>query len=86
VNEKDGVITARTRRSFVSFGEQIAIKVTGVGKDSAWIRLSSAPAMKFTVLDYGKNYRNIEAIRRMLRSLGAEFVDIPDKLDDRGSP
>lgn len=85
VNETDGVISARTRGSFVSFGEQISIKVTGVGKDQVSIKLSSAPAIRFTVLDYGKNHRNIEAIRRMMRSLGAEFVDSSCKLDDRGS-
>ncbi|MBI4001156.1 MAG: hypothetical protein HY348_05165 [Nitrospira defluvii] len=85
VNEKDGIISARTRRSFVSFGEEIAIKVTGVGKDHVRVTISSVPAMKFTVIDYGKNYRNIESIRRMLRSLGAEMIDITNKIDDRGS-
>ncbi|CAE6694294.1 hypothetical protein NSPZN2_10378 [Nitrospira defluvii] len=33
--------------------------------------------MKMTSLDYGKNYSNIEAIRGILRSLGAEIRDSP---------
>ena len=85
VNVKDGTISARTRRSFVSFGEDIGITVTGGGKDQVWIKLSSAPAMKFTVLEYGKNYRNIEAIRRTLKRFGAVFVDVPSKLHNRDS-
>ncbi|ULA57931.1 MAG: hypothetical protein LZF60_10049 [Nitrospira sp.] len=49
----------------------------GAGNDYAWVKLRSAPAMKITSLDYGKSYRNIEAIREMLRSLGAEIGDSP---------
>jgi hypothetical protein len=71
VNEKDGIISARTFRSLVSFGEEIVIKVIGIGEDNVRVNISSTPAMKFTVIDYGKNYRNIQSIREMFRKLGA---------------
>lgn len=85
VNEKDGIISARTLRSVVSFGEEIAIKVIGIGEDNVRVSISSVPAMKFTVIDYGKNYRNIQSIREMLRKLGAEMVDATRKIDDGSS-
>lgn len=85
VNEKEGIISARTLRSVVSFGEEIAIKVIGIGEDNVRVSISSAPAMKFTVIDYGKNYRNIQSIREMLRKLGAEMVDATSKIDDGSS-
>jgi len=85
VNEKEGIISARTLRSVVSFGEEIAIKVIGIGEDNVRVSISSAPAMKFTVIDYGKNYRNIQSIREMLRKLGAEMVAATSKIDDGSS-
>lgn len=82
-SEKEGAIWAKTRMSIFSFGEKITIKAGSVGPESTLVKLSSAPLIKFTAIDYGKNYKNVEAVCSMLKSLGAEPVELSYKSGDK---
>lgn len=86
VNEEEGTITAKTRMSLVSFGEKITIKATKEEQESVLVKISSKPVVKFTAIDYGKNYKNIEALCSMLKSLGVEFIEVSHKSDNQKLP
>lgn len=58
-NASEGIIKASTGRSWKSFGEIIEIKI---GKNrNTTIHVQSKPLVKFTVMDCGRNYENIQA-------------------------
>jgi len=67
--KEDFLISARTRASIVSFGEEITLHFQELTKGIIKIQISSKPAVPFTLLDYGKNFRNVELIREKIESI-----------------
>lgn len=74
MNLESNSITARTRMSWASYGEVITIEARTLEEGKVLVRISSRPAVKFTVADYGKNARNLQAIFTKLADLGVEGV------------
>lgn len=66
-NEKEGVIEAIAKRSWKSFGENIKVKLRKTSEDKSVVAvLTSKPRIFFTVIDYSKNFENIEKIMNKL--------------------
>lgn len=65
-----GLIVARVKASWESFGEIVRLQVSREAAGAA-VRLSSRPRMPLTVLDQGKNERNLQAIVDRLTELPA---------------
>jgi hypothetical protein len=61
-----GKIEGTISMSFVSWGENILIEVSGVD-DDALVRITSSSRWRPTLVDYGKNARNV---RRFLDWIG----------------
>ena len=76
VSTDNGIISAKTRMSWASFGEKIIIEAKAAERGNTLVKLSSSPMTKFTAIDYGKNYRNVEAITSKLGDLGAEVTQV----------
>jgi hypothetical protein len=55
-------IKAKTRVTFRTFGENIAITAVPSGTDSAELTIQSKPRFSGTTIDYGKSYENVERI------------------------
>lgn len=65
-----GVIHAQTKTTWKSFGEKIMLTVSTAEPDLCKITISSRPALKTTLVDYGKNVENVRSIINSLRSRG----------------
>jgi hypothetical protein len=74
MNIESKSITAKTRMSWASYGEVIAIEARTVEEGKVLVRVSSSPAVKLTVTNYGKSARNLEAVFKRLTALGVEGV------------
>ena len=48
--------------SFSSWGEELEIKIEQITPDRCLINLSSKPILSTTLVDYGKNKRNIKKL------------------------
>jgi hypothetical protein len=72
---EDGVIYGRTKRSWTSFGEDIVIAVNPLNATRTRVKITSRPRLRYTLLDYGKNYRNIEAITHAIKAPFAGSFD-----------
>jgi hypothetical protein len=70
VDTQRGVITASVGMSMVSWGEHIRVEIRSVPEGTI-VRVSSAPKLPVTLVDYGKNLRNVETVLRYLRSAEA---------------
>lgn len=55
-------IKAKTRVTFRTFGENIAITAIPSGTDDAKLTIESKPRFSGTTIDYGKSYENVERI------------------------
>jgi hypothetical protein len=66
VNTENGIISAKTRMSWASFGEEIIIEAKAVEGGKTLVKIGSSPVAKFTAIDYGKNFRNVEAVTSKL--------------------
>ncbi len=62
-------ISARTRLSLASFGEDIRLEFKVLEKGVVKIHISSQSYGRYTLLDFGKNYRNVERIKERLAAL-----------------
>lgn len=60
-NRSTGVIVTRVAPTWESFGEKVRLVVRG-GVSGAEVQLSSKPRIPGTVIDQGKNERNLQAI------------------------
>ncbi|MFH1146226.1 MAG: hypothetical protein V1736_00780 [Pseudomonadota bacterium] len=62
----------RTKPSFSSFGEEITVSFEALDSKSTRIQIISAPVVKITLLDYGKNYKNtvniMDAIQKVMQA------------------
>ena len=65
---EDGVIYGRTKLSWTSIGEDIVIAVNPLNATRTRVKITSRPRLRYTLLDYGKNYRNIEAISNAIKA------------------
>jgi uncharacterized protein (DUF1499 family) len=61
-----GSISARTKISFLSWGEDIRIEVTSNVSQSATVSISSRSVIKITLIDWGVNRRNVEKLHAEL--------------------
>jgi hypothetical protein len=66
LDEAGRIITARTRMSWACPGEKITIHFSpDDGKHR--IVISSEPVWRTTMIDYGKNFKNVEALQKLFR-------------------
>lgn len=63
-----GVIEARARMTWRSWGERIVIHFRPTGADSTSIDVRSTPLVSLTIADYGKNQENVDAVMAALRA------------------
>lgn len=61
-----GLICARTGIGWKSFGEQVEIKVFKSGQEDCTVTLVSDSILSVTLVDYGKNSQNIDALIKYL--------------------
>ena len=69
IHNKDmekGIIEAVSRRSWKSFGEGIKIKLSKISNGKVLVVLSSKPRISITMIDYSKNFENVEMIMNNL--------------------
>jgi len=66
-NEGEGLLRAKAGRSLYSWGENIVIHVQEVQDHRHKVTITSAPAVKTTVIDYGKNLDNVNRIVQFLQ-------------------
>ena len=59
-------IIAFTRISMSSVGERISLELSQLDQETINIHIMSQPIIKFTMLDYGKNYKNVESVANQL--------------------
>jgi hypothetical protein len=72
INKKDdeeGIIEAFTKRSWKSFGEIIKANFVKGTKGKVFITINSRPKGSFTMVDYNKNFENVESIISNLEKL-----------------
>mgnify|MGYP007088122720 CR=1 FL=1 len=69
-------ITARTKASIASFGENITLQFKPLNADTTEIHISSCPLVRHTVLDFGKNFRNVEYVTKAIT--GSSRMDKSD--------
>ena len=62
-------ITAKTKMTSSSCGENIALKFEQLSNDSVRIHIKSYPVSRFTLLDFGKNFANIEYLSKEIKKL-----------------
>lgn len=75
VDQEQGKIAAKSKMSWASFGEDITVEVSSREAGKILLRISSRPTRSFTVVDYGKNHKNIEEIVKRLVHLGIHLVE-----------
>jgi hypothetical protein len=69
VDPAAGTVNARSRMSWASFGEVIECRVRP-GDGGSTLEIRSRPAVRSTIVDYGKNRENVERIRTFLAQQG----------------
>jgi len=77
-----GKIEALAKRSWKSFGEKIDIKLFQLSRKKVIIELSSKPIISLMIIDYCKNFENVETIiqsfkRQEDRTIKGQFGDVP---------
>jgi hypothetical protein len=66
VDLESGLIRARTGISWESFGECITCQVAPAEDGGSRVRVTSSPAIRITLVDYGKNWENAEHVGSIL--------------------
>ena len=56
-----GFIKGRVRMTQRSWGERLTVRVRGYAQAQSEIEILSEPRMRTTIVDYGKNQRNVDA-------------------------
>jgi len=59
-------ISARTKKSNSSFGEEVTLKFIPLKNGIVQINITSNPIFKYTLLDFGKNFRNIDNVTKVI--------------------
>lgn len=65
--EDQGTVKARAGMSFASWGENITVTCRSLPDGFVEVKIKSKPRYRTTVLDYGKNLRNVETIAKALQ-------------------
>jgi hypothetical protein len=65
IDQDDGMLTARTGFSGASWGERITVRVSPNGAGTT-VTVRSVPRFPLTLIDFGANRRNVEAILQAL--------------------
>ncbi len=65
-----GEIVANTGMTWKTFGDRIAFRIRKVSDESTEVEVESRPIIPLTMVDYGSNRENIEAIGRALAQHG----------------
>ena len=65
LRDSDGVVEARTGVSLASFGEIVRAELVE-DRGTTKVQLESRPALRTTLVDWGKNKRNLSALQRAL--------------------
>lgn len=55
--------------SFSSWGEDLSLSIYSDGQGGTMIVAFSKPKLATTLVDYGKNRKNVEALRRTIRGM-----------------
>lgn len=74
-NEQEGMIRAKTAVNALTWGDKISVFVEKVDEERSKVHIQSKPAVATTVVDYGKNLKNVKVIANYLvppRSLSKE--------------
>ncbi|RLE64609.1 MAG: hypothetical protein DRJ38_05180 [Thermoprotei archaeon] len=66
-NKSTGLITTKTGATIYSWGEVITFNIRRVSDNRTRIEITSKPANIIQILDYGKNFENIEKIVAFLK-------------------
>jgi len=69
-NHSLGRIIAEAGLNWKTWGDTISFEISDTGEGSSRIRISSRPAARTTIVDFGKNLQNINRIVSFLESHG----------------
>ncbi len=61
-DRRKGLIEAKTGITWKTFGDKIQFVLTKINEDCTKVEVSSRPAVRATLVDYGKNLENIQII------------------------
>jgi hypothetical protein len=61
------LLVARTRASLSSFGERLVVEVSRAESGTTAVTMTSEPLVRTTLIDWGKNWRNLEHLQRLLQ-------------------
>ncbi|KKB41474.1 hypothetical protein [Bacillus thermotolerans] len=64
---EDGVIRAKTGVNLRTFGDQITPLVQKADEETTSVHIQSKPAIPTTIVDYGKNIKNVKTITTYLK-------------------
>jgi hypothetical protein len=67
-NRSQGKIVARGGITWKTWGDVISFSIRNTGNDGIQVEVSSRPALRWTLVDYGKNLENVERILSFLEA------------------
>ncbi len=67
-DRSQGKIAARAGMTWKTWGDVISFDVRKMGKDGIQVEISSEPALRMTLVDYGKNLENVETLVGFLKA------------------
>jgi uncharacterized membrane protein len=62
-----GIIEADVKKSWKSFGEKLKIRLWKGSEGKVYVEMTSKPKIVLTMIDYAKNFENIESILTQLK-------------------
>ncbi len=66
-NRSQGIINARVGLNWDTNGDDISFEVSKIDDRKTRVRVSSRPALRITIFDFGKNFKNVEKIEGFLK-------------------
>ncbi len=69
-----GKIVARAGMTWRTWADVISFEVRKIGSDGIQVEVSSRPAVRTTLVDYGKNLENVEKIAGLLKAHSGSAV------------
>ena len=73
-DRSQGKIVAKAGKTWKTWGDVISFDVRRAGNDETQVEVSSRPAVRTTLVDYGKNLENIETLVGFLNAHGESTV------------
>jgi hypothetical protein len=65
-NIESGQFAVITKQTWKSFGEKVTFSLEKLADESFQLNIFSKPAKWYTLVDYGKNYKNVEIVTQIL--------------------